>query len=138
MADYAKLKTRADCDEATTKVSLERKTYAAHDLTLEVAGDRAGVTATDAAARLLKVESEIAQKTQYLTNVGLTSSEIETATDRIAALEVQRTALRKRGRVSSGVGAFLQSVDADQYDANLAVLDTVLAGIAAHRATLSA
>ncbi|AMR27014.1 hypothetical protein A0257_07760 [Hymenobacter psoromatis] len=59
-------------------------------------------------------------------------------TDELAALQVQRTRLAKRGRLSTGVTRFLAVVDSEQVAQQVATLTTVKAGIAAHRATLPA
>ena len=136
--DYSSLTTRAECDTATTEVDFEMRTFASRDTAGDLAGERAERTQASTASQLAKVDAKIASANAVLAAPGIDADLQETTTDELAALQVQRTKLVKRGRLSTGVVRFLAVVDAEQVAQQVATLTAVKAGIATHRATLTA
>ncbi|GAB3869976.1 hypothetical protein GCM10028824_17920 [Hymenobacter segetis] len=135
--DYSSLTDRALCDAATAEVEFELKTFTTRDAVGELADDRATRAKSDTTSQLAKVNAKIASADAVLAAPGIDAELLETTTDERAALVVQQTRLTKRNRLSSGLTRFLADVDAEQVSTQIATLNTVKAGIATHRATLT-
>jgi hypothetical protein len=136
--DYSKLTDFAACDKATKALEIERKSFLVRDLSLELADDRAGVSQSATAQQLAKVESKITSANVLLATPGIDPELVDETNDELAALLVRRTALLKRSAAAAAGAEFLTDVDAEQAAAQVAYLTTVIDGVAAHRATLSA
>lgn len=134
---YSFLTDRAQCDSATAEIDFEMLTFTARDVNANLTDVRADRTQTTTTAQLAQVNGKIASTDAVLASPGIDAETRETATDERAALLVRRTALTKRNRLATGVTRFLADVDVEQIDAQVAVLNTVKAGIATHRATLA-
>ena len=136
--DYATLTTRAECAQAIAEIDFELKAFAARDLNADVADDRADRSKTTTAAQLSKVNGEIAALDYRLAQPGLDADVAADLSDEREAYVVQRKRLEKRNRQVTGVDRFLADVDVEQIAQQVATLTGVKAGIAAHRATLTA
>ncbi|UOQ52294.1 hypothetical protein [Hymenobacter cellulosivorans] len=136
--DYSLLTTWAQCDAATADVTFELKTFTHADSGLDLADDRAARSQASAAAALAKKDKEIAAAERDAAAPGLTPEEQEDADDALDLLRLQRKKIVKNNRANVGTERFLGSVDAGQVQTQVDYLNTVLAGIAAHRDTLSA
>lgn len=136
--DFSFLTTFAECDAATAEIDFELKTFTVRDVVIDLADDRADRAKSSTTSRLAKVNGKIASADAVLASAGIDDDTREEATDERAALLVQRTALTKRNRLSTGTARFMVDVDAEQVDTQVATLTGIKAGIAAHRPTLSA
>ena len=136
--DYAPLTTRALCDQATAEIDFELETFTVRDANADLSDKRAERTQTSVAAQLALVQAKIAVADSILAAPGLDADTIEQHTDERDAYVVQRKKLEKRARRVSGLSEFLADVDAEQNAAQVTLLTTIRAGIAAHRATLPA
>ena len=134
--EYNALTTQAECDLALAEVEFELKTFTARDVNADVADERADRTQTSATSQLARLDARIASSEAVLAAPGIDAETRETTSDELAALRVQRTKLAKRQRQASGLSRFLDAVDAEQINQQIATLTTIKAGIAAHRATL--
>ncbi|MGI4870114.1 MAG: hypothetical protein ACRYFX_02930 [Janthinobacterium lividum] len=135
--DYSALTTKAECDAATAEVDFELRTFASRDTAADLTTERAGRAQASTTSELAKVDAKIASAQAVLAAPGIDADLTETTTDELAALQVQRTRLAKRNRLSTGVTRFLAVVDAEQVARQVQTLTDVKAGIAAHRATLT-
>lgn len=136
--DYSVLTTRAECDAATQELDFELKTFATRDANLDLADDRAGRAKDNTAAQLSKVNGEIASLDYRLAQPGLDATTQADLADEREGYVVQRKKLEKRNRQATGPNRLLADVDAEQIAIQVALLNQVKAGIAAHRATLPA
>ena len=135
---YTFLANWAECDAATTDVTFELKGYSYRDTGLDLADERAGRSQTAGAAALAKKDGEIVVAQGQAAVAGLTPEQQQDATDAVELLRAQRKQIVKRNRTAVGTARFLADVDAVQVQAQVDALTAVLAGIVAHRATLSA
>ena len=135
--DYSFLTNWAECDAATVDVTFELKTFSYRDTGLEITDERASRSQASGVAALAKKDGEILIAQGQAAVVGLSPLELQDANDKVELLQAQRKQIMKANRVSAGTARFLGTVDAAQIDGQVAVLTTVLAGIAAHRDTLS-
>ena len=135
--DYALLTDRAMCDAATAEIDFELKTFTTREAQGGLTDTRSTRTATTTTAELAKTNSLIASKDVLLATPGLDAVTLQDAADERAALLVHRTALTKRGRLTSGLDRFLTEVNGAQIDTQVTTLTTIKAGIATHRATLT-
>ena len=138
MIDYQLLTTQAECDAATAELDFELKTYSTRDANLDLADERGERAQTSATAQLAALDGKIAAAQNLLAAPGIADELRDTTTDDLALLQAQRTKLAKRTRQQAGVRRFLSSVDAQQVADQVATLTAARAGVAAHRATLSA
>ncbi|MBT9392347.1 hypothetical protein KLP40_04155 [Hymenobacter sp. NST-14] len=136
--DYALLTTRAECDAATADVTFELKTFSHRDAGLDIADERASRSQASGAAALAKKDAEILVAQGQAAVPGLTPEQQQDANDALELLQAQRKKIMKSNRTSAGTARFLSTVDAAQVQGQVEVLTAVLAGIAAHRATLPA
>ncbi|PJJ61005.1 hypothetical protein [Hymenobacter chitinivorans] len=136
--DYSFLTTQAECDDATAEVTFELKTFTHIDSGLDLADDRADRSKASGAAALAKKDAEILRAQGEVNAAGLTNLQRQDAIDALELLQAQRKKILKNNRVSAGTNRFLGSVNGVQTQAQVTVLTGVLAGIAGHRATLSA
>ncbi len=136
--NYALLTTWAECDAATADVAFELKTYSHRDTGLDIADERATRSKASGEAALAKKDREILIAQGEAAVAGLTPQQKQDADDAVELLEAERKKIMKANRVSAGTARFLGSVDGGQVQAQVDFLTAVLAGIAAHRLTLSA
>ncbi|WP_046245332.1 hypothetical protein [Hymenobacter terrenus] len=136
--DYSSPTTWAECDEAKEELDFELKTFTVRDASLDLAFERADRSKASTSSELAKVDSKIASNTALLGVASIDAQTREEATDELAALQVRRTTLTKRKRLTTGVVRFLGEVDAEQIASQVATLTAIRDGIAPHRATLSA
>lgn len=134
---YAALTTFALCDAATRKLTFRVKSLTTRDAVLDLAEDRADLSQEAIAAQLLKVNGQLAEVAFKLTQPGLDPVATATLTDDEDALKIQRRRLERRATQVAGLDEFLADVDAEEVDVRVAKLEQVLAGIVAHRATLT-
>ena len=135
--DYSFLTTRAECDAATADVEFELKTFSYRDTGLEITDERASRSQAAGAAALAKKDGEILTAQGEAALAGLTALQQQDAADKVELLQAQRKQIMKANRTSAGTARFLGTVDAAQVQGQVDVLTTVLAGITAHRPTLS-
>lgn len=135
---YGPLTTFALCDAATRKLTFRVKTLTTRDAVLDLADDRAALSQEEVADQLLKVNGKIAEATFKLTQPGLDAAATEVLTDELDAHRIHRRRLERRATQVAGLDDFFTDVDAEEVAVRVAKLQEVLAGIAAHRATLSA
>ncbi|MBG8553637.1 hypothetical protein [Hymenobacter guriensis] len=132
------LKTQADCDAATASLTLELRTYQHRDYNLNYADENAATQATTNAARLAKATADVARYTEDLARPGQTPAEKTRTQLALITATAQRDRYALTSEALTGASAYLSDVDADQIDAQVAVLTAAKAAVAAHRATLSA
>ena len=136
--DYSSLTDRALCDAATAEIEFALKTFTTREAVGELADTRSERSKNSTAAQLAKVNARIGTQDVLLATSGLDADSLQEATDERADLLVQRTKLTKRNRLVTGLALFMADVDAEQVDAQVTTLNTIKAGIATHRATLTA
>jgi hypothetical protein len=136
--NYASLTTFALCDAATAEIDFKLQVYTTHDAVDQLADKRSERSKTSTSSELAAVNSKITAADILLATAGIDPVLVEKTTDERAGLLVRRTTLTKRGRSTIGFDQFLGEVEDEQTDAQVATLTTIKAGIATHRATLTA
>jgi predicted aminopeptidase len=134
--DYSTLTDRAMCDKASEEIDFELLTFSAHDVNDNLADKRTERTQSSTTSQLAVVEAKIASKQAILAATGIDDDTRENTQTELDTLLIQRRKLQKRGRQASGYKEFLADVDAEQNAAQVALLTSIKAGIAQHRATL--
>ncbi|WP_400190938.1 hypothetical protein [Hymenobacter sp. B81] len=134
--DYSVLTNWADCDAATAHATFELETLQHRDQGYDLADKRADLSQEAGQAALAKKDAEIAAAQHHAAQPGLSTQQKEDAEDVVLLLQAQRKKIVRDNRDQTGSARFKLSVDAAQIAAQAALLQQVLAGIAAHRATL--
>lgn len=136
--DYSFLTTWAECDAAKDDVTFELKNFSYRDTGLEITDERASRSQASGVAALAKKDGEILIAQGQAAVAGLTPVQQQDAADNVELLQSQRKKIVKANRVGAGTARFLGTVDAAQVQGQVDVLTAVLAGIATHRAQLTA
>ncbi|OON67602.1 hypothetical protein [Hymenobacter sp. CRA2] len=136
--DYSLLTTWAECDAAAADVTFELETYSYRDSGLDLAGKRATRSQAAGAAALAKKDKEIMAAQRDADAGGLTAQQQQDANDALELLQYQRKKIVRDNRASAGTDRFLSTLDAAQVQGQVDILTAALAGITAHRATLTA
>ncbi|TGE25658.1 hypothetical protein E5K00_10845 [Hymenobacter aquaticus] len=136
--NYAFLTNWAMCDAATAEIDFKLEVYTTSEAVDRLADKRTTRANNSTSAKLAAVNSKITAAEILLATPGIDPGLVQQTTDQLAALQVQRTTLTKRGRTTAGLDDFLDGVEDEQDEAQVAKLTTIKAGIAVHRDTLSA
>lgn len=133
------LLTRLQCEEALTKLRLERRVFTVQDTVLDLRTDQATGRATDRATELAEAQATVAQLTPLIASMSPTtagyavlSKSLRTAARRVEDLT------SAPAKAADPVTAFQKAVDAEQAAAQLPVLDAAIAAVEAHRDSLPA
>ena len=132
------LQTQAQCDEALDSLNREKRMYERRDYNQAYTDTEAADRATTTAAQLSKAEDDVTRYTTDVARTGLSASEMRTAQRALINATARRDRLRLTSEAVTGAAAYLADVDADQVDAQLATLQTAIAEVTAHRATVPA
>jgi|GEM_PF-1016595 len=134
-ADF--LHDRAACDEATASLNLELRDYKHEDDNQEFDAETDATQAASIARRLAKAITDVERHTADLARPDNDDAEKR----RLQRALIAATALRDRLQIAStahtGAPAYLAAVKGDQTDGQVAVLTAAIAGVLAHRDTLS-
>ena len=128
-ADVTLLKTKADCDVAVASLTKERGTYTHRDYNQSYSETQVAERATTVAAQLDKAIADVAHYTGEVARPGLTANELRAA---------RRDNLQLSSETVSGPDAYLDQVNGDQVDGQMAVLDQRIQDVLTHKDTLSA
>lgn len=136
--DYSFLTDRAMCDAATAEIDFKLLVYTTHDAVDNLATQRSERSSSSTASKLAAVNAKITAADILLSTAGIEPSIIKENTNKRAALLVQRTTLTERGHSTEGLKRFMDDVEDEQADTQVVALNTIKAGIAAHRDALAA
>lgn len=136
--NYASLTDWPMCDAATEEIDFKLEVYTTNGAVDRLADKRTTRAQNSTSSKLAAVNSKITAAEILLATSGMEPGLVQETTDQLAALKVQRTTLTKRGRTTAGLAEFLDGVEDEQDDAQVAKLTAIKAGIAGRRAELPA
>ena len=137
-ADVTLLKTKADCDVAVASLTKERGTYTHRDYNQSYSETQVAERATTVAAQLDKAIADVAHYTGEVARPGLTANELRAARRALITATARRDNLQLSSETVSGPDAYLDQVNGDQVDGQMAVLDQRIQDVLTHKDTLSA
>lgn len=132
------LTTQAECDEVITDIDGELDAYQNDAFDDRRDDRRDGRTATKASNQLAILDNRIASYNATLALPNLDATTRRTTKSQLLTANYQKDRLTGRAGARTGAVAFLEEVDEEQVDGNVAVLTNAKALVVAHRAPLSA
>ncbi|WP_046243370.1 hypothetical protein [Hymenobacter terrenus] len=138
MSDVNLLKTRSQCVAAKSALLAEVDGYQNRDQNLDYQDRVADRSETSVAARLATATSQLAYATQELARPDLSDADRKRYKAQEMTTRHLKERLENRAEEEGGTNAFLADVDADQVDAQVAVLTTAIAAVQAHHDGLPA
>lgn len=136
--DFTDLTTRADCDKATDEVTYRLETFTTRDANNALAEKRTARSQAQEADTLARLDADISKVQGVLAATSPDDRDHQDAADDLIILQARRRKLARPDAETPGYLRFMADVTAGQGDGQIAFLQAVLNGIAAHRATLSA
>ena len=115
----------------------EKGTYTHRDYNQSYSDTQATERATIVAAQLAKAIADVAHYTAEAARPALTPAELRAARRALIAATARRDNLRLSSETVSGPEAYLDQVDGDQVDGQIAVFDQRIQDVTAHKDTLS-
>jgi len=136
----ALLPTRAHCDATLASLRQEKRVLDLQNQTFDLHADQAGERATARTADLTEAQNSVTQLTPLV--AGLTPGSPEyILNNRLLVRATRRvqdlTAPAAASTAADPVNAFLKAVDVRQVAVQLPELDTAIAEVEAHKATLT-
>jgi ABC-type amino acid transport substrate-binding protein len=136
--DVATLKTQAQCLEAKASLESELDGYQTRDAVNAFQDRKSGRADAAATARLAAATDKVAYLTQQLASPGLAPADRRRFEDQLLTANYQKARLTSRTADAGGAAAFLADVDADQIDAQVALLSGAIAAVQARHDALPA
>ncbi len=132
------LTTRAECDEALEDLNEELRVFTVNDQVLDLRADQASDRAQDRAAEVQDLTTEAAQLTPLVAGLtaGSPSHTLNRRRLRVVSRRLEDLSLAP-GTAARGPVAFKKAVDVRQVQVQVPELQTAIAEVTAHRATLS-
>ncbi|WP_400193944.1 hypothetical protein [Hymenobacter sp. B81] len=127
--DVNKLQTRAQCLEAKEKLEAELRGYQNRDQNQEYRDWRGDRAETTTAQLLARATERVAYLTGQLAKPDLSANDRLRAEDELEVAEFQQKRLTRRATNAGGVIDFLADVDADQVDAQVALLTQAITAV---------
>ena len=132
------LKDRAQCLEAKASLEAEIDGYQNRDQNLDYQDRREDRADASAATRLATAISQVSYLTEQLARPDLSAKDRRRYEDQLLTTNYQKARLQNRTADSGGAAAFLTEVDADQVDAQVALLSGAIAAVQARHDALPA
>lgn len=136
--DVNTLTTRAQCLEAKASLEAELDGYQNRDQNLAYQDRREGRAGASYASRLATATDRVSYLTDQLNRPDLAAADRRSYQDQLLTANYQRARLENRAADSGGAAAFLAEVDADQIDAQVALLTGALTAVQARHDALPA
>ncbi|MFD2786289.1 hypothetical protein [Hymenobacter rubripertinctus] len=127
--DVNTLKDRAQCLEAKTSLEAEIDGYQNRDQNLAFQDRRDGRAEVSVATRLASATGQVSYLTDQLARPDLSPTDRRRYEDQLLTATYQQAKLQKRSADSGGSAAFLAAVDADQIDAQVALLNGAITAV---------
>ncbi|TGE24661.1 hypothetical protein E5K00_05465 [Hymenobacter aquaticus] len=136
--DPSILTNPAECDEVLDDLTAELASYQNRDTNQDYADTRSEQVKAKIKALLTGVEAEITAFTTILATVGLPDDVRKYNESKLRKANFRRANLLEQGSARSNAARFLAAVDAEQIDAQVAVLTNAITKVTERRAQLSA
>ncbi|GAA4374900.1 hypothetical protein [Hymenobacter koreensis] len=136
--DVNTLKDRAQCLEAKASLEAEIDGYQNRDQNLAYQDRREDRAGASAASRLATATDRVNYLTEQLARPDLAAADRQRYDDQLLTANYQKARLTNRTANSGGTAAFLADVDADQVDAQVALLTGAIAAVQARHDALPA
>ncbi|TGE20115.1 hypothetical protein [Hymenobacter elongatus] len=136
--DLSILTTQAECGEVLDDLTAELASYQNRDTNLDYADTRSEQVKAKVKALLAGVEAEITAFTTILATADLPENVRKQNETKLRRATFRRANLNDQGSARSNAERFLAAVDAEQVDAQVAVLTSAQTKVTERRATLAA
>ncbi|MBT9394317.1 hypothetical protein KLP40_14190 [Hymenobacter sp. NST-14] len=132
------LQNRAQCLTAKASLEAELDGYQNRDQNLAFQERREGRTEASVATRLASATNQVNYLTDQLARPDLSATDRQRYQNQLLTANYQKAKLQNRSAGSGGAAAFLADVDADQIDAQVALLTGAIAAVQARHDALPA
>jgi hypothetical protein len=136
--DVSTLKTRAQCLDAKASLEAELDGYQNRDQNLAFHDRQDGRADVSVATRLATATDRVAYLTEQLARPSLSAADRRSYENQLLTANYQKARLQNRTADSDGTASFLADVDADQVDAQVALLSGAVAAVQARHDALAA
>lgn len=136
--DVNLLKSRAQCAAAKASLEAELDGYQNRDQNEDFRDRQAGRASATASSRLATYTDRVKYLTEQLARPNLAAADRARYDDELLTATYQKARLTKRSVDTDGTATFLADVDADQLDAQVALLRGAIAAVQAHQDALPA
>ena len=136
--DVNLLKSRTQCLQAKASLEAELDGYQNRDQNEDFRDRQAGRASATASSRLATYTDRVKYLTEQLARPDLAAADRARYDDELLTATYQKARLTKRSVDTDGTATFLADVDADQLDAQVALLRGAIAAVQAHQDALPA